>query len=101
MNNSEFYIENLKIHYEVVIGEETAIIDSELKTIFQANPPYNLLYEVQSETAGGLTESTTSSRIDDTMKIVYSDGFKEEIKIIENFDYRLNHYLATGSFFFT
>ena len=29
------YIENVKIHYELVIGEETAIIDTVLKKIFQ------------------------------------------------------------------
>ena len=93
------YIENIKIHYEVVVDGETTIIEEVLKKIFQANAPYNLLYDLESETSEGLTKSILSTRLDDTMKVVYSDGFKEEVKIIEDFDYRLNHYLASISFY--
>ena len=97
--NKPVIIENAKFHMEILASEAEGTVDVLLKQIYQADPPYNLLYDLESETGGGSTITTTSTRENDTMKVVYFDEVNEEIKILENFDYRLNHYLSEISFY--
>ena len=48
------------------------------KTIYQAQPPYNLLYDYYSATAGGSKLSVTTTRQNESMIIIRSDGVNEE-----------------------
>ena len=87
-------IENTETHFEFFTGEVVEATDVISKQVFQADPPYNLLYDYESETTGGSYLTTTSTRQKNTMKIVRLDGVNTEIEILENFDFRLNHYLS-------
>jgi len=87
-------IDNTEMHFEIFTGEAVEATDSITKQVYQADPPYNLLYDFESDTTGGSYVTTTSTRQKNTMQIVRSDGVNKEIEILENFDFRLNHYLT-------
>ena len=91
-------IDNTDMHIEMFTGEVVETSDFITQQIYQADPPYNLLYEFESETYGGSKLTTTSTRQKDSMKIIRSDGFNKETTILKDFDFRLNHFLSTLKF---
>lgn len=92
--NKPVFIEKTDTHFEMFTGEVTEISDTFTQQVFQADPPYNLLYEFSSDTEGGSELTITSTRQKDSMKVLRSDGVNKETEILRNFDYRLNHYLS-------
>ena len=92
--NKPVFIEKTDTHFEMFTGEVTEISDTFTQQVFQADPPYNLLYEFSSATEGGSELTITSTRQKDSMKVLRSDGVNKETEILRNFDYRLNHYLS-------
>ena len=92
--NKPVYIEKTNTRVEMFTGEVTESSDTFTQQVFQADPPYNLLYEFSSDTQGGSELTITSTRQKDSLKVLRSDGVNKETEILRNFDYRLNHYLS-------
>lgn len=96
--NKPVLIESMDMHIEIFTGEVVETTDTITQQVYQNEPPYNLLYEFNSETYGGSELTTTSTRLKDSMKIVRSDGVNKETEILKNFDFRLNHVLSDLKF---
>ena len=60
---------------------------------FEVQSPFNLLYQFSSFSQGGTKQTITSKRKDSSMITITFDGVNENKSTLNNFDYRLNHYL--------
>ena len=87
--NKPVFIEKTDTHIELFTGEVTEISNTFTEQVFQAEPPYNLLYEFSSTTEGGSELTITSTRQKYSMKVLRSDGVNKETEVLKNFDYRL------------
>ena len=92
------FIEEVEIHMELFTGESSDVIKSYSKRVFQAETPYNFLWGENTDTQGGSALMITSSKKNDSMEVIRSDGVNVEKKLINNFDYRLNYFLADNIF---
>ena len=98
--NKPVVIENQKMVIDTLTDGEALNFEVNNKQVFQAEPPYNLLYDYVDENYPEASLITTTSvREENHINIFYNDGISERTKVIENFDYRLNHYLNHMAFF--
>lgn len=97
--NEPLIIINSESKFNINTEGNNNAIDIITKQIFQASPPYNLLYDFEIESGSeGSYFKITSTRENDIMNVIFTDGIKEENKVFENFDFRLNHYLTEIAF---
>jgi len=76
------------------LGEELKLT-MVMETIYEAVPPYRFFGEKKILTEAGIVEKEISTRENNKLITIFDNGKDETKKILENFNYTLNHYFAS------